>query len=132
MADFGHGARHVEVRGDDNHRLEAAGLDPAPGLDGVTDGVGGVVAEIDAAVEPLPMGRHQPRDFAEMCGWVDPGDEKAAAAPRRQQFDRIVDAKRRPREHHNAVGIVRRKQLVFRHHMHEPEEPPAGQHHRKT
>jgi hypothetical protein len=127
-----HGARHVEVGGDDDQRLKAARLHPPPRLDRVADGVGGGTIDIDAAGKPALVLRHQPRDFTRTRERIDAADQKALAAAGGKEIESIVDAERPAGQRHDAVSIPRGGNLGHRHPVNEHKKIRTEQRHGET
>jgi len=122
----------MEIRSDDDQRLEAAGFRPAPGLDGIAKGVGGGMIDIDAAGKPTLMLRHEPRDLDRPRGWIDATDEQPLAAAGGEQIERIVDPKRPASQGHDSVSVADRYALFSLDLMDEPQKAAANRGNRKA
>ena len=94
--------------------LKLCSMRPAPGLDGVAEGVERGAVEIDAAGEIFGIERRQPRDLAGAGGAVDAGDQQALAALGRQQLDGVGNARGGAGQHHDAVGLAVELHLLGR------------------
>ncbi len=93
MRDLGHGARHVIVRGHHDQRLEAVLARPAPGLDGVAEGVDAPsgrdrCSRRRACMQPASAARSRAR----AGGALTPRDQQPAPRSAARQLDRIADA----------------------------------------
>ena len=122
MLKFGHRTRHVPVRGHHDQRIEIVLARPALGLERVAEGVERGAIEIDAAGEILGIKRRQPRDFARAGVAMHAGDQQPFAALGRQQFDRVGNARGRPGQHHDAVGLAVERHFLVRNAQDEPAE----------
>ena len=88
--------------------------------------------DIDAAGKPALVLRHQPRDFTRTRDRIDAADQKALAAARGKEVERIVDAERPAGQRHDAVGIARGRGLGHRHLVDERKKIRAEQRHGET
>ena len=104
VVQFHEGARHVVVRGHHDERVEMVRLGPAPGLDGVADGVAGPVIQVHAAIEEAALARIEPGDLVAAGVLVDAGDQQALGIALRQKVDGVADPLRAAGHRHDAVG----------------------------
>ena len=70
---------------------EAVALGPAPGLDGVADGVAGPVVEVHAAIEQAALAGIEPGDLVAAGLLVDAGDQEALGIALGEKVDGVAD-----------------------------------------
>ena len=124
MRDLGERARHVIVRRHHDQRAEALAFGPALDLDRVAAGVAGAI-DIDATVHIAGEFRVETGYFGDRGRPVQAADEQALAAPGRQEFERVGDARSAAGQRHDAVGIAMERNFGGRHPADEPHEPAS-------
>ena len=79
-------------------------LRPAPGLDGVADGVAGPVVQIHAAIEQPPLTGVEAGDLVPAGVLVHPRDQEPLGVALGEQIDGVADPLRAARHGDDAVG----------------------------